>query len=207
MPQPRSLVRGLDLNQAAKPGRDTFTSPGGRLGTEIERGTTPFRNDAWARAATLAGLGGLALAIGGVEYVLDREPGHALLMPALARFSGHHVMGPFGQWLPSFAHPFAFSLFTAMALPASIRARYLACAAWLVVNVAFELGQHSPFNTFLARAILDTFGSTLMTRSLANYFVRGTFDIGDVLSAVLGALAAAGVLSVVHRHLENPHEP
>jgi hypothetical protein len=115
------------------------------------------------------------------------------------------VFGALGQWLPSYAHPFAFSLFTAAALPPSAAPRYGACATWCAVNVAFELGQHPQLSGRLAEALRAGFGQNALARSLAGYFVRGTFDVGDLVAAVLGAMAAAGVLRLMHCVPEDDH--
>ena len=35
-----------------------------------------------------------------------------MLLPVWPRLGGGALFGPLGQWLPSFVHPFAFSLLT-----------------------------------------------------------------------------------------------
>jgi hypothetical protein len=149
-------------------------------------------------------IGSLALAVGLLVYMTDRDAAHAMLFPAVAALDSGPVFGILGLCLPSFAHPFAFSLFTAAALPSRSAWRYCACAAWCAVNVAFEMGQHPRVNAPLAEALQGSFGPTLLTRPLANYFLRGSFDVGDIAAATAGALAAAGVLYLVHR-LETRH--
>ena len=159
--------------------------------------------DAWLAHALFTATGCFSLLIGLLVYLTERDASQALLIPAVSTLAGVHIFGVLGQWLPSFVHPFAFSLFSAAALPTSGRPRYLACVVWFGINVAFEFGQYPRFSGPFARAIQDAFGSTVVTRPLANYFVRGTFDSVDILAAALGALAAAGVLCVVQRRLEN----
>jgi len=161
----------------------------------------------WGRTvALLLAISCLGLTIGVLVYLTDRVSTHAILIPPVDYLSGRHLFGPIGPWLPSFIHPFAFSLLTAAALPPSTIARYLACVAWFGVDVAFELGQYPRFSGSLATAIQDAFGSNPVTRSLANYFLRGTFDCGDLLASALGGLAAAVVLCVVQRQIESSHE-
>ena len=143
------------------------------------------------------------LLLGLLVYLTDRPASHALLMPTMPRldlWAGRPVFGAMGQWLPSFVHPLAFSLLTAAALPAKSTAatpRYGVCAAWCAVNLLFELGQHAAVREPLAAALLDLPGRTLPARWLASYFLRGTFDVGDLIAAMLGALAAAAVLHLV----------
>jgi hypothetical protein len=161
--------------------------------------------DPWRRPALMAATGGLALALGLLVYLLDRSPTRAMLIPSIAALAGSPVFGVVGQWLPSFVHPFAFSLFTAAALAPRARPRYDACVAWGAVNVAFEFGQHPLLSGRLAEALQDTLGQTALTRAVANYFLRGTFDVGDVLAALAGALAAAVVLHQLQPRPEPEH--
>ena len=91
------------------------------------------------RDALLAALACLALAMGVLVYLADREPSHAALIPSVQVLAASHLFGTLGQWLPSFVHPFAFSLLAAAALPPRMARRYGACAAWCAVNVLFEI--------------------------------------------------------------------
>ncbi|MGZ4199663.1 MAG: hypothetical protein ACXVP1_05705 [Thermoleophilia bacterium] len=147
-----------------------------------------------ARVVLLAGLGCFALAIGVLAYLTDRSATHAMLIPSVVALAGARVFGALGQWLPSLVHPFAFSLFTAAALPASARNRILACVAWFAVDVAFEIGQHPRISGHVADALREALGPGACTQVLANYFVRGTFDLGDIAATAAGSLAAACVL-------------
>jgi hypothetical protein len=155
--------------------------------------------------ALLVAPGCLALAVGLLVYLTDRDASRAVLIPSVGALAASNVFGMFGQWLPSFVHTFAFSLFTAAALPSRLAARYGACAAWCAVNVAFEAGQHPQVGARLAEALQRGFGRTALTRPLANYFLRGTFDGNDIVAAVLGAVAAAAVLRLVQGLPENDH--
>jgi hypothetical protein len=147
----------------------------------------------------LIGLGCLALAFGVLVYLTDRDPSHASLIPAVAAFAGSHMFGGLGQWLPSFLHPFAFSLFTAAARPSSTSPSYSACWLWWAVNVIFEVAQHPDVNGAVAEGVQVLLGQTWPARLLSNYFLRGTFDVGDIVAATAGALAAAGALYFIHR--------
>lgn len=157
------------------------------------------------RPALLATIGCLALAIGGLVYLADREAAHAMLMPSVAALAGSRLFGVFGQWLPSFVHPFAFSLFTAAVLPTGSAPRYGACAAWCTVNIVFELGQWPQASTHIAQVLRDRFGHAPLAQAFANYLVRGTFDGGDIAAVILGALAAAAVLRWTHAVPEADH--
>src|SRR5258706_10120219 len=99
---------------------------------------TQAAHDATQHAMLLFAAGGLALAIGLLVYFTDRGGAHVSLMPAIPAAGGRRVFGVLGQWLPSFVHTCAFSLFSAAMLPAVPALRIGACATWCVVNVAFE---------------------------------------------------------------------
>lgn len=146
-----------------------------------------------------AASGSLAMVVGLLVYSNDRGASHAAVIPALALVGSGALFGAIGQWLPSFVHPFAFSLFTAAAHPSRTSPPYWSCAAWWVVNVVFEVAQLPGINLRIAAGLLDGLGQTWLTRPLANFVLRGTFDVGDLIAATAGALAAASVLHVVHR--------
>lgn len=159
------------------------------------------------RPLLLAMTGCIALTLGLFVYLADRGPSHATLVPDVALFGGRHLFGTFGQWLPSAAHPLAFSLFTAAALKPGIATRLGACGFWAAVNVAFECGQHPAFRPLWLAALHGGAGDGAFGRPLLNYFLQGTFDLHDVSAAMLGALAAGVFLHFVDQIQETHHAP
>jgi hypothetical protein len=163
------------------------------------------RQDAAAGAVWLAVLGCAALGLGVLVYLTDRDTSRTLLIPTLPALAASHWFGVAGQWLPSALHAFAFSLFTAAALPPGGASRYGACLAWCAVNVAFEFGRYPLVGAPLAQALQSAFGHGPVSDALAGYFLRGTFDVGDIAAAVVGALAAAAVLHFGPRFARADH--
>jgi len=159
------------------------------------------------RAVALLAIGCLSLAAGVLVYLTDRSAMHALLIPAAATLPGWHRFGVIGLWLPSFVHPLSFSLFSAALLAAQPRWEYGACAFWFAVNAAFEIGQHPQIRVPLAEALGHILGQSPISRALQSYFLRGTFDLGDLIAAALGALVAAVILHSLRVHQENRHAP
>jgi len=157
------------------------------------------------QAAALVTIGLVALAVGLLVYLVDRDPSRAALIPAAAALVGGNLFGALGQWMPSFVHPFAFSLFTAATYPSRASAGYSACVAWCAVNVVFEMAQSPGINRAVAQAAEGVLGRSWAARQLSNYVLRGTFDVGDLIAATAGAAAAAVVLYLVHRRRWN-HE-
>jgi hypothetical protein len=155
------------------------------------------RRGARLRSLLLAVIGAAALAIGVLVYLADRVAGHAAWVPHLAAFDGRHLFGILGLWLPSLVHPLAFSLFTVAILQPGALARWGACAFWGLVNVGFEVAQLPAFKPYLTEPLQGRAGDWAVTRALLNYCIHGTFDPFDVCAALLGALAAGVILSVM----------
>jgi hypothetical protein len=156
--------------------------------------------------AILTASASFTLILGVLVYLFDRPPSSAVLIPTIGLFFRHNVFGVLGQWLPSFVHPFAFGLFSAVALgPCAASWRYGACAIWCAINVGFEVGQHAAFKSQWVETLHTGAGDWVMMRSVLNYLLHGTFDSGDVFAVVLGALAAAALLRHTDRRREIHH--
>lgn len=149
-----------------------------------------------------------ALGLGLLVYLGDRPAGSAMLLPDAATLGHGPLFGAAGAWLPSFIHPFAFGLLSAAASRQRATPAYGAVAAWWVVDLAFELGQLPQLSAPLSQALLALQSASLPlppAQALSRYLVNGRFDTADVLALSAGALAAAGVLRLLHRR-ETRHE-
>lgn len=167
---------------------------------------------AWARALVTASpawlpcaAGGLALAVGTLVYLADRDPARAMALPGFAVLATGPLFGAAADWLPSFVHVFAFSLFGAAAWPHARRPAYGACAFWWAVDLAFEAAQQPQWRAALATALPSGLEDFAPTGWVARYAQQGRFDPADLLAVTAGALAAAGVLFCVHSLRETPH--
>ena len=160
---------------------------------------TLTRAEDWRRSAILAAIGALAIALGVIVYLTDRDTSNSALIPSVAWLAGYNLFGVLAGWLPSFVHTFAFSLFTVAVLPQRSVPRYGACFVWFAVNMAFEIGQHPQVSVRLAEALQGGLGVLPFSGSFANYFLHGTFDPGDIVAALLGAVTAGVVLRLMHR--------
>lgn len=149
-------------------------------------------------SCVLVVVGTLAMALGLLVYLADRDAARAALIPAAA-LSGGPFFGVIGNWLPSFVHPFAFVLFSAAAGSRSRHPVAGVCAMWWTIGVAFELGQHPGIARRIAEWLSGAFGGGGVAQRLADYFLLGTFDAGDIVATTLGAAAAAVVLSFLDR--------
>lgn len=142
----------------------------------------------------LATCASAALTVGFFVYSVDRGRFLGTWTPDASVAVSGSLFGMLGYWLPSFIHPFAFSLLTAAAEPSGLRPAYRACVAWWAVNVAFEIGQYPLVSASLAHFLHRSLGTGTIQQTLSDYFTQGTFDVGDLLAATAGAAAAAGVL-------------
>lgn len=146
----------------------------------------------------LLALVGLALLAGVAVYAFDRPPGSAWFLPAAWSLGGSaHPLGVVTGQLPEFLHVFAFSLLTAMLLPATRRAAWASCVAWWLIDSLFELGQHPKLSPILAAATSGLRDIPLLGNTSA-YFARGVFDPLDLLAIALGALAAGVCIHFIH---------
>jgi len=114
--------------------------------------------------------------------------------------AGLGLFGAAGAWLPSFVHPFAFSLVTAAIQPARRSPAYWACALWWAINVAFEVAQAPNVSAEVTHVLPHLLGQSWLTDTTSNYLLRGTFAVGDLVAATAGAAAAAAVLRFIHVH-------
>jgi hypothetical protein len=130
----------------------------------------------------LTGVGFLALVLGALIYVVVRPEGSSYLSKVVSFPISLLTTVPFINNLPSFFHVFSFSLLTSIVL-AGRKYVMLSCLAWLVINIVFEIGQHTTAQHFLEHYVA-------LPQRLENYFQRGTFDLLDVVFCCFGALAA-----------------
>ena len=136
------------------------------------------------------------LALGTLVYVIDRPPGETALPDSINLYGTLPALfGAIGHSLPAFTHIFAFSLLTAACLG---KGRYVAvgaCATWLLVDTAFELGQHSSLAPYVAVAVPEWFQQIPILGRATGYFLNGTFDPWDLAAIFAGTLVAYATLT------------
>lgn len=124
-------------------------------------------------------------------YVFDRPAATVYLLPNALSFAGRHhpVFGALGGHLPEFVHVYAFILLTVAI--SSWPARVLPiCGFWWAVDSLFEIGQHPAIAPTIAAALPNWFRGIPILDHTASYFLRGTFDPGDLVSIILGTVVA-----------------
>jgi len=143
-------------------------------------------------------IGIAALIVGALVYLVDRPPDQTYFL----YFSGLDIsfynslpkfFGSIGNSLPAFIHVFAFILITAGLISCKKKGYRIICLSWLIVDLAFELGQK--YNSLPAKVIPNWFDGIFFLENTRNYFLHGTFDPVDLVAIILGTATAYLILS------------
>jgi hypothetical protein len=131
------------------------------------------------------------LSAGALVYLTDR-PADAVPFFEIANVADRvpNLFGRLGQYLPNFAHAFAFSLWTAALFGYRRAATTAACLGWCLIDLAFELGQHAAVGPYLSDRTPEIFERIPGLAHADNYFASGTYDLADVTSIMAGAAGA-----------------
>jgi len=142
-------------------------------------------------------IGMLTLSVGAIFYVLARPTGQTYFVSKTGLDFSFYDSFPalfilFGNSLPTFIHVFSFILLTASLFYCSRQSYFYICLFWLFVDSIFELGQR--YGKIVSEAIPGRFASIPFLENCKNYFLRGSFDLMDIVSIFLGTLSAYLVL-------------
>jgi DNA-binding beta-propeller fold protein YncE len=150
----------------------------------------------------------VALFVGLLVYLLDRQPAHTYflshaLTPAYAPYA---LFGVAGNYLPAFLHVYAFMLLT-VAIAGSSNARLIRIgAAWFVIASLFEFGQHPAVSPLFTASLPTWFAHIPVLDNTAAYFLKGSFDLLDLLAIALGTATACITVLLTRNgeHLTSP---
>lgn len=142
--------------------------------------------------------GMIALFLGGLVYLMDRQPDRTYFIDVFAHglsFYGQKpaVFGKIGYYLPSFLHVFSFSLMTAAFYAYSIKNAFCICFSWLSINCLFELGQ---FHGHHLPDLIPDFHHIYFMENIRGYFQNGSFCLGDIFYSICGALVAFAAITL-----------
>lgn len=93
-----------------------------------------------------------------------------------------------GGALPSFIHPFAFSLIAMGLISGDKKSRGLICILFFLINFFFELGQK--YNGFIIKYIPYWFNKFFVLENIKIFFNKGIFSVYDLIAIMFGAIAA-----------------
>ena len=146
-------------------------------------------------------MGVVALAMGSLVYLIERPANETYFIPeSLSLFNKvTPLFGAIGNHLPTFSHAFALVLITA-AVSSARRASYLfICGFWLLIDGFFELGQHTSISPLITSNVPAFVAELPILSHAINYFLNGRYDPIDMLSIVLGVIAAYGALLITEK--------
>ena len=146
-------------------------------------------------------VGLIVLSIGVLVYLLDRPSTSVYLLPDSWSFGQGiaPVFGGLGDHLPTFAHTFAFILFTSAVLEPWRWSAAAACIGWWGLASLFEIAQSDTWSAAIASRVPDWFADWPVLDNVAVYFVYGYFDLWDLSSIALAAVCAWLTIGLTHR--------
>jgi hypothetical protein len=161
------------------------------MGSSFEKADRPIN-----KLQILIGI--TVLLIGTLVYLIDRPPEHTYFVyryfHALSFY--HIIPNLFGSLvggsLPEFTHVFSFILITAGIISCGKRGYLIISSGWLFIDCGFKLGQK--FSSLSVKIIPDWFSNIPVLEATKGYFLKGTWDIKDIIAIFFGASAAYLVL-------------
>ena len=130
-----------------------------------------------------------ALSIGLLVYLFDRQPDNIYFISGSFSQAGNfpRIFGQIGDHLPTFIHVYVFILLTASVTSVSA---FQACILWFAIDGLLEFAQFTPIAHWIAGNVPAWFSGVPFLENTASYFLKGTFDVLDLVSIILGTIAA-----------------
>ncbi|MDM8558873.1 hypothetical protein [Candidatus Parabeggiatoa sp. HSG14] len=135
------------------------------------------------------------LFLGILVYLVDRESVYFLEKLYITSYD-YNVFGDLGNHLPTFIHTFSFCLITAGILSCQKQCYPIIAISWFLFNTFLEWLQKSDA---VVTVIPDWFEKIPFLENTKSYFLRGTFDILDILSIAIGAILGFLVLLAIDK--------
>lgn len=137
-------------------------------------------------------IGAASLATGLLAYLVARPSGSVWFVPSTLHLDilvprvVRHATGP----LPTFTHVLAFSLLSSGVVASRRRGGAVICAAWFLLESAFEMGQRADISAWLTSRLPAWFDHIWLLANARSYFARGTFEPFDLAAGAAGAAVA-----------------
>ena len=153
------------------------------------------------RVQILIGIFGLV--VGTLVYIFDRSLYQTYFLFKMMQFGympyhvSKNIFGAMGDTLPTFTHAFSFILLTAGILGCNKHGYLFICSVWFLIDCVFELSQK--FSSFSLVLIPGWFEKIFILENVRSYVIRGTFDLVDLVSILLGCGIAYLVLLTTER--------
>ncbi|MDB4444485.1 hypothetical protein N9174_04025 [bacterium] len=138
-------------------------------------------------------IGVSALFIGLLVYLFDRPSDHTYFVYTLFPQKSPNdfllnLFGPIGRSLPSLLHVFSFTLITTGLMSCQKRGCLIIGLVWLFIDCLFEVGQKLGMQ--ISQFVPDFFSGIPILENTKSFFLRGTFDVYDLVAITIGAIAA-----------------
>ena len=148
----------------------------------------------------------IVLTIGVLVYLLDRPSTGVYFIPDSWSLGNSiaPVFGAIGNHLPTFAHTFAFILFTSALLEPWPWSAVTACTGWWAVGSLFEIAQSDSWAAAIAARVPQWFADWPLLDNVADYFIVGYFDGFDLASIGAATVCAFVVIQLSYRFSSIP---
>lgn len=149
----------------------------------------------------------LALVLGVFVYIFDRPQEDLFFLPKVLPWfieTRHAFLPSLCGVLPSFVHTYAFILLSVAVFPYRQAPVRQLCLAWLFLESIFEIGQHPYISHHFVDFLSRQFIAIPVFRNYVRYGFIATFDWSDIVSIVLGTIAAYLSILLVERYLARP---
>jgi len=143
----------------------------------------------------------LALILGTLVYLLDRDWSSTLFLSPVAAWQPARlgVFGVANLFLPSLFHAYAFALLIACAAGCTPSARLSGAMGWFAVAACLECLQALDIDPVFFDGV-GRYAGRALSGAIQIYIENGRFDVGDILAAALGCLAAYTVAGIPEKH-------
>lgn len=132
-----------------------------------------------------------ALSVGLLVYLLYRQPESVYFIPDWLSLSHNSssASGNLTDYLPTFIHVYSFILLT-VAVAGTTKHSIPICLGWLIVDSLFEIAQINSIANWIGNHTPNWFSAIPVLENTSGYFMAGTFDFFDLISIVIGTIAA-----------------
>ncbi len=135
------------------------------------------------------------LAAGAGVYLLRQEYAAAtwLLPPSLhlSQFPLQQISSAF----PTFAQTIALALVSVWALGVSREGGAAVCGVWMMLEASYQYAQRSDVSAWIIPRLPWFFRDVWPLNYATNFLGRGSFDMNNVIAAILGGIVAYMVVS------------
>jgi hypothetical protein len=131
-------------------------------------------------------------------YFFDRAQPPWFVERLGGKFSNENgrLFGQLSSFAPSFAHNFAFCIFTALSGDLTVKRINYSCIFWMVSNLSLEFSQIRSVSAVISHCFETTLGGVIDRLKPFSQFHKGTFDWADIAAILVSTVMARTLLKV-----------